>query len=489
MVSTGIYIRVSTDEQAKEGYSIRAQEEKLRSYAQLKDWHIYSVYADEGISGKDIDGRPAVKQLIADVESGKITNVLVYKIDRLTRSTKNLIEFVELFNVNQCAFNSLVESIDTASATGRMFLKIVGIFAEFERENLAERLRMGFERKVKEGYAICSFITAYGYDRENGTKIPTINKKEAVIVQRIYNMYLHDNYNLKHICRILNAEQIPSKKGVKWCSSSVSGILTNVIYIGKVRYSVNDASRYFETDGQHEPIIDERLFYQVQEKISKLQRTAPTKRPSSGAYFCGVLYCPECGSTYTTKWQYSGEKNEDGSAVASYPYYRCRNSINGTCTAKGIISHRKTEKAFEDYIERYEDFTENDIEADTLPDNSAEIDTITAEVKTIEKRTEEIIGLYVTATIDFNTYQNMVRQGNERRGELEARLTHLQNAQKAKIPAYSANDIVNNIREHWAELDNEQRLQFIQQFIKRIVVHKKGRCLGAIVKELEFNMF
>ena len=161
MVSTGIYIRVSTDEQAKEGYSIRAQEEKLRQYAALKDWHIYSVYADEGISGKDIEGRPAVKQLIADVESGKVNNVLVYKIDRLTRSTKNLIELVDLFNVNNCAFNSLVESIDTASATGRMFLKIVGIFAEFERENLAERVRLGMERKVKEGYAIMSFITSY----------------------------------------------------------------------------------------------------------------------------------------------------------------------------------------------------------------------------------------------------------------------------------------------------------------------------------------
>ena len=92
---TAIYVRVSTDEQAKEGYSIRAQIDKLKNYIEIKDWEFYKVYADEGISGKDIEGRPAVKQLIADVESGKINNVLVYKIDRLTRSTKNLIELVE----------------------------------------------------------------------------------------------------------------------------------------------------------------------------------------------------------------------------------------------------------------------------------------------------------------------------------------------------------------------------------------------------------
>ena len=120
---TGIYLRVSTEEQAREGYSIRAQEEKLRSYAALKDWPIYNVYADEGISGKDIDGRPEIKRLISDIESGVVNNVLVYKIDRLTRSTKNLIELVELFNQHHCAFNSLIESIDTASATGRMFLR------------------------------------------------------------------------------------------------------------------------------------------------------------------------------------------------------------------------------------------------------------------------------------------------------------------------------------------------------------------------------
>jgi len=128
----------------------------------LKDWNIYSVYADEGISGKDIEGRPDLKQLIADVTSGKVKNVLVYKIDRLTRPTKTLIELVELFNTHHCAFNSLQESIDTGSATGRMFLKIVGIFAEFERENLAERLRVGSLIQNREsGFgAICFIIIA-----------------------------------------------------------------------------------------------------------------------------------------------------------------------------------------------------------------------------------------------------------------------------------------------------------------------------------------
>ena len=152
MLETGIYVRVSTEEQAQEGYSIRAQEQKLRDYAKIKEWPIYKIYIDEGISGKNITARPAVTEMIDDIEKGRVKNVLVYKIDRLTRSTADLLYLINLFNDYDCAFNSLNESIDTQSATGRMFIKIIGIFAEFERENISERVRLGFERKAREGF-------------------------------------------------------------------------------------------------------------------------------------------------------------------------------------------------------------------------------------------------------------------------------------------------------------------------------------------------
>jgi len=133
-LSTGIYVRVSTDEQAQEGFSVRGQTEKLKSYAMLKDWDIFDIYADEGISGKNLVDRPAINRLIEDIENGKVNNVLVFKVDRLTRNTQNLLELVELFEEYNCAFNSLTESIDTDTPSGRMFLKIIGIFAEFERD-------------------------------------------------------------------------------------------------------------------------------------------------------------------------------------------------------------------------------------------------------------------------------------------------------------------------------------------------------------------
>lgn len=210
-METGIYIRVSTEEQAQEGFSIRGQEEKLKDYTRIKDWSLYDLYIDEGISGKNIKDRPAVNRLIADVKAGRITNVLVYKIDRLTRSTSDLVFLIELFNRYDCSFNSLMESIDTRTASGRMFIKIIGIFAEFERENIIERVKMGRDRKVKEGYSLCSSHASYGYDREPGKKVQTINEEEAAIVREIFEKFVNEGMSLNRIVRFLNLRKIPSK--------------------------------------------------------------------------------------------------------------------------------------------------------------------------------------------------------------------------------------------------------------------------------------
>ena len=470
MVSTGIYLRVSTEEQAREGYSIRAQEEKLRSYAHIKDWHIYSVYSDEGISGKDIDGRPGVRQLIADIESGKVNNVLVYKIDRLTRSTKNLIELVDLFDANQCAFNSLNESIDTSSATGRMFIKIVGIFAEFERENLIERVKLGFERKAKEGHALCTATPSYGYSRKRGSKVQDVIDEETQVVQRIFDMYLREDYPLAQIAHTLNAEEIPTKKGRRWSGKTVKVVLENPTYIGKVRYSCNDASKYFEADGQHEAIIDADTFSHAQQKLGKAVKIGKTKRPSSKVYFCGVLFCPVCDGKLSPKWNY--KRLADSSVRAGYPSYRCLNGMKGLCESKHTVSHAKVSAAFEQYIERIEDFVpiENVQAKAPAPDNSKEIASIASQIEKIEEKNSEIIDLFTLGQIDFPTYREMIERGNERRGKLEGRLSRLQGSSKSKKPCYTKAEIITNLRENWQALDDKQRQDFVSTFIKKISI-------------------
>jgi len=122
-METAVYCRVSTEEQAQEGFSIRAQEQKLKEYANVKEWSIYNIYLDEGISGKNITERPAINRMINDIKAGRVKNVLVFKLDRLTRSVADLVSLMDIFNENGCAFNSLMESLDTSTASGRMFIR------------------------------------------------------------------------------------------------------------------------------------------------------------------------------------------------------------------------------------------------------------------------------------------------------------------------------------------------------------------------------
>ena len=269
ILRTGIYLRVSTEEQAKEGFSINAQKEKLTSYANINDWEIYDFYIDDGISGKNITDRPSVNRLIEDVKSGKVNNVLIYKLDRLTRSVKDLINLIELFEQHNCSFNSVTEKLDTSNAVGRMFIKIIGIFAEFERENLAERVSFGYEQKTREGnYTNTNGVN--GYDYIVGTGELVVNEVEKDIVNRIFDLYLEGTSMLK-IAKKFNQEQVPTKRGGDWSQATIKSILTNPLYIGKIRYGVGkkNQNKAFKVDGTQETIIDEDKFYKTQQVMER----------------------------------------------------------------------------------------------------------------------------------------------------------------------------------------------------------------------------
>jgi hypothetical protein len=260
-----------------------------------------------------------------------------------------------------------------------------------------------------------------------------------------------------------------------------------------VRYSCRDASRYFEADGHHQPLIDDDVFAEVQEKIRKISRIAYTKRPTSGVYFCGVLYCPECGCKYSPKWNY---RTRHGNGEPAYPTYRCHNSLKDMgCKAKSM-SHAKLEQAFLAYIARIGDLTTDGIEPPdnaAAPDNSAEMAAISGEIGQIDRKTKEIMTLFMSGGLMFEEYQSMAKIGNERRGELMARLEQLNQTEQSRLVRFNKAEIVASVRDNWNALDNEQRQQFIQKFVKKIVVHSEsptaGRINEVVIDEIVFNDF
>ena len=168
VMNAGLYIRVSTERQVKEGYSVPAQKENLTKFAKQQGWNIFDIYADEGISGKNIKDRPNVKRLFEDIKNNKIDVVLLYKFDRLTRDSKDTEDIIEL--IQNCGIQVITLSggnVDVSTATGRFTVRINGAVAQLEREQTIERVKVAFVQKVKEGYSLCSGVTCYGYNRKN----------------------------------------------------------------------------------------------------------------------------------------------------------------------------------------------------------------------------------------------------------------------------------------------------------------------------------
>ena len=466
-METAIYARVSTEEQAQEGFSIRAQEQKLKDFARIKDWSIYKIYMDEGISGKNLVDRPAVQELIADVESGEVQNVLVFKIDRLTRNTADLIYLTDLFNQKKCAFNSLTESIDTQTASGRMFLKIIGIFAEFERENIIERVKVGLERKVKEGYSIGS-LPSFGYDRPASQKIQTINENEAEIVREIFDMYVNQGVKINDIVRRLNSRKIATKNNTTWKNNSIRQLLSNSNYIGNVRHHTKDEKREYSVEGKHDAIISEELFEGALRLLGNNKKATPRKPPRDDNYFSGFLCCGSCGYKMVTHNIYRNLK--DGTPIVTGSY-RCHNKTFGTCSSSNI-SHRKLENAFEEYITKFADMEvseEIEIDARKKQDNEAQIKAYEDKLRQLEAREREAMKLYVVdGAMEFDGYREIKKLVDTEKTAIAAELERL-TASENEI-AVNKTDIIKTFRENWSLLSASERRQFLLENMEKITL-------------------
>ena len=492
MLETGIYVRVSTEEQAKEGFSIRAQEQKLKDYARIKEWAIHKIYIDEGISGKNITDRPQINQLIKDIKKGLVKNVLIFKIDRLTRNTSDLIYLINLFNEYNCAFNSLCESIDTQTPSGRMFIKIIGIFAEFERENIVERTKLGFERKVKEGYSLCTRTASYGYTRNIGDKIQKINEKEAVIVREVFDMFVHHGKSFLDIAKNLNERNIPTKENSVWIARSIRNMLTNCNYIGKVRYATKDEERNFEVQGNHEPIISNELYEEAQELISKISKKSYTKRPKEENYFSGVLYCAQCGARLVTHNDLY--KNKSGEKIFKSGY-RCSNYIRKTCSASNI-SQKSVETAFMDYIEQIEDFSAiNEIQLEEnrkAKDNNIKlIEKLNNQLKNLENKEKEILNSYVDNNLNFDRYIQLKDYIEDEKCKVCKQLEEVSAIEEdTEEMIIKKEDIIKNLKENWTFLNNEEKRLFLIKFVDKIMIvneMKNSRRGIAKITDIKFN--
>jgi len=332
-----VYTRVSTDNQVEvEFNSCESQFEKIRSFINSQeDMEVFKVYSDPGFTGANLE-RPGLQQMLHDLEIASATSrprndkfiVIVYKMDRLTRSPRDFYQLIELFEKHNVDFISVTERFDTSTPSGRLLRNIMLTFAQFERELSSERTKDKMLQRANKGMWNGG-IVPFGYKVEN--KKLVVSKKESDIIKNIYALYISTGSLAK--------TSAPHKD---FCTkSSTHYILRNIIYTGKIKY----AGKVYQ--GEHEPIITEEMFDLAQSIHKNRKRTLRLYKSYS---LGGLLKCSECG-TFMTPCHTNKRNNNK---LHRYYYYRCTTTLKkvwDSCATKQVNANRLEEYIF-DNLER-----------------------------------------------------------------------------------------------------------------------------------------
>ncbi len=325
-LTAALYVRVSTEEQAEEGQSAPAQVETLKQYCSAYGIEVYDVYMDLGFSGKRLKDRMGLERLIKDCKNGSFNLVLVWKISRLSRSLKDLLYLIDIFEASSVHFTSCSERFDTSTPVGRMTLQLLGSIAEFERNTIIENVKLGLGEFARKGGKAS---TVLGYD--NVDKKLVINENEVGIVRMIFSLYTGAGMSYSAVAEHLNSMGFRTKRGYRFRGSSIAYILHNPVYIGINRHRSNTGDSY-GIKGQHPSIIDTEIWNAAQNSRPQKPKSTPG-RTVTGTAALRVI-CSKCLKPMRIFYASSHGKK--------YVYYRCTVCSNYVNSEKLKASVEKT---------------------------------------------------------------------------------------------------------------------------------------------------
>ena len=355
IIKVAIYVRVSTEEQAEHGYSIDAQLNTLRDYCRLYNKEVFHEYVDRGISGKEMTRREGLQRLLRDAEQGLFQEVLVWKFNRMSRKSKDLLEIVEWLEKHNVHFRSFSENFDTSIPTGRFGLQMMGAVGELERNTIVENVKLGMKQRAREGFFNGGSCLGYESVKPSETDRNTLRivPAEAPTIRKIFTLYAAGK-GFRSIANQLNREGHRTNKGNTFGSDSIRQIITNPIYIGHIRYNrfedwgekrrKGKTSEAIIVKGRHEAIIEQELWHKVQRLFQQKSKVSPRQQQSENL-LTGLIRCPECNTPMVASRTVSYLK--DGTKVTRR-YYSCgqfRSKGSSVCHANSV----KAEEA-ENYV-------------------------------------------------------------------------------------------------------------------------------------------
>ena len=424
----GIYIRVSTENQAREGFSLGEQEEKLRQLCKYKGFEIFKVYKDAGISAKDMKNRPAFQTMLEDMKNGLINYIVAYKLDRVTRSVRDLEVLISTLEKYHCYLICDRDDVNISTANGRFFVRMLTVLSQLEIEIVSERTKFGLNGAIKAGHipGKCPL----GYYRDKDKTLKNDNSTKDVVV-RIFEMYL-EGKSYQTIVNILNKEKVLYPEVKHWIDSSINRIINNKIYMGDYERYKYDNDRETELFMDVVPAIITRAMW---EEFQKQKETNQRAYCRNRVYiFFQKLVCPNCGQIMTCKGT--------GGKKSKYMYYYCD-------TCKLYYNEDEIENCLIDYIL---DLVEYDfhvkkyfypILAEKKDDESRKIDE---EIKKLQQQKDRLKKAYMNGILEMEDFSEDYKL-------IEEKLSILENK---RIDALDFDKETYNTQHLMAEIDIER---------------------------------
>ena len=310
------YIRVSTEEQAREGYGLSAQRQAVQAYCLAHGWEIAEVYEDAGISGKSRKGRESLGRLMDDARAGAFDRLIFWKLDRLARNLKDLLEICDQLEAVDVGIVSIQESIDTGTAAGRMVRSFLGAVAEFERDTIVDRIKAGLAEKARQGEILGEL--PLGYERVDGEVV--VVPELAPLIRAAFEHYAGGSVSMRDMALWAAGVGLRSPRGNPIDRLYARKMLSNPTYAGMVTHK----GQVVVAKGQHPAIVDLALFTTVQERIKDRNRHFPSTRPFGKEPYplSGTAVCDHCGTGILGASK-AVRLNRTGDETRTYAYYRC----------------------------------------------------------------------------------------------------------------------------------------------------------------------
>lgn len=475
----GLYPRVSTEDQSRFGHSLDEQEDKLKQLCNFKDYEIYKIYREEGVSAKDTN-RPKFQEMIEDMKSGKINKIIVYKLDRLTRSIKDLETICTLLEEYNCSLESVAEEINTSTANGKFFIRMLTILAQLEIERTSERTKFGLIGAAKKGHL--SGRPPLGYTKLDKSKDLIIDDIKAEVVRRIFRLYL-DGLSVCSICKLFNQEEVLNRH---WSTTTVDKILSNQLYIGNMEYGKRSKGEIQIFENVVPAIIDKTTFEMVQKRKQKNLKNFHRKL---NYIFMQKIKCTKCNKIM-------GGSSSTSKDNTKHIYYK-------SACCKTRINEKKIEKSLMNFLNDMLDFfliIDNSFKPTINIDVENDIRKYEEIKKELDTKISRIKSAFIEGLIEVTTLQNELSTLEKELQVVESKLTELNDI---KTNSEYKQDIktIFNVKEIeklklkseyvkrnnvWKKLTSEQKQFIINKYIDEIEI-EMDKDYNVIIKNIIFN--